>query len=309
MKLISIVIPVYRNEGSIALTYHKILAVLKTIQERYTYEFVFVNDGSDDNSYNELIKLTHLDDNIQVISFSRNFGQVAAFIAGHRHAKGDLSVYVSADLQDPPELILKMLQQWEAGNEIVICHRIDRDDKITAKIASKVFYLLMKLVNNKMPEGGFDYCLLDRQAIDKINAIDERNRFIQGDILWLGFNVAFIPYSRLKRIHGKSQWSISKKIKYFIDGVINTSYLPIRFMSAIGIIISLVGFAYAIAIAYARFINKTPFNGYAPIMITLLIVGGLIMIMLGIIGEYLWRVYDETRKRPEYIIKEKLTNK
>jgi dolichol-phosphate mannosyltransferase len=164
----------------------------------------------------------------------------------------------------------------------------------------------MKIANPKMPEGGFDYVLLDRKPLDVFAEIDERNRFFQGDILWMGFNIKFIPYKRQKRTIGKSQWNFSKKLKYFIDGSLNTSYLPIRFMSIIGITTAILGFIYALIVAYARLINKVPFKGYAPIVILLLIIGGLIMIMLGIIGEYLWRVYDESRKRPVYIVKDYL---
>ena len=302
MKL-SFVIPVFRNEGSIKPTFEKLLDLVKSLN--ISYEFIFVNDGSDDNSLGELIDLHQQDKNVKVISFSRNFGQVAAVIAGLKEVTGDAVVSMSADLQEPITLIENMIDRWKAGNEIVICHRVDREDSFIANNASKVFYKLMKYVNPKMPKGGFDFLLIDKKAVNVLNQIDERNRFFQGDILWLGFNTSFIPYSRLKRTIGKSQWTLSKKLKYFIDGLLNTSYIPIRLMSLIGIGISFLGFIYAIVIAYNRFINNTPFDGWAPIMITILIVGGLIMLMLGIIGEYVWRTYDETRKRSIYIIKDK----
>jgi glycosyltransferase involved in cell wall biosynthesis len=269
------------------------------------YEFVFINDGSDDNSLQELISLYESDSKVKIINFSRNFGQVSAIVAGYKEVVGDVVVNMSADLQEPVSLIEEMINKWKAGNEIVICHRIDREDSFIANNASKVFYKLMKYVNPKMPKGGFDFILMDKKVIDGLNQIDERNRFLQGDILWMGFNVAFIPYNRLKRTIGKSQWTLSKKLKYFIDGLLNTSYIPIRMMSLLGIIISFLGFIYAVVIAYNRFINNTPFDGWAPIMILILIIGGLIMLMLGIIGEYVWRTYDETRKRPLYIIKDK----
>jgi glycosyltransferase involved in cell wall biosynthesis len=269
------------------------------------YEFVFINDGSDDNSLQELISLYESDSKVKIINFSRNFGQVSAIVAGYKEVVGNVVVNMSADLQEPVSLIEEMINKWKAGNEIVICHRIDREDSFIANNASKVFYKLMKYVNPKMPKGGFDFILMDKKVIDGLNQIDERNRFLQGDILWMGFNVAFIPYNRLKRTIGKSQWTLSKKLKYFIDGLLNTSYIPIRMMSLLGIIISFLGFIYAVVIAYNRFINNTPFDGWAPIMILILIIGGLIMLMLGIIGEYVWRTYDETRKRPLYIIKDK----
>ena len=304
MIKLSFVIPVFRNEGSIFPTYEKIITLTQKLE--FGYEFIFVNDGSDDNSITELHALHNQDDKVKVLSFSRNFGQVAAIIAGMKEVTGDAAISLSADLQEPIELIENMITKWKSGNEIVICHRIDREDSFIANNASAIFYKLIKISNPKMPKGGFDFLLIDKKALVSFNQIDERNRFFQGDILWLGFNTAFIPYNRLKRTIGKSQWTLSKKLKYFIDGLLNTSYIPIRLMSLIGIVISLLGFIYAFVIAYNRFVNNTPFNGWAPIMITILIIGGLIILMLGIIGEYVWRTYDETRKRPIYIIKDKL---
>jgi dolichol-phosphate mannosyltransferase len=304
MKL-SFLIPVFRNEGSIIPTYQRLKELI--LHLHHDYEFVFVNDGSDDNSQEELLSLYEKDSRVKVLSFSRNFGQVAAIIAGLKETTGDAVISMSADLQEPIALIESMIVKWQLGNEIVICHRIDREDSFIANNASKLFYKMMQYVNPKMPKGGFDFLLIDKKAVEVLNQIDERNRFFQGDILWLGYNVAFIPYSRLKRTIGKSQWTLSKKLKYFIDGLLNTSYIPIRLISLLGIIFSLFGFMYAIDIAYNRFINNTPFNGWAPIMILILIIGGLIMLMLGVIGEYVWRTYDETRKRPLYIIKDKFS--
>ena len=305
--LISFILPVFRNEGSIRITCSKIEELFHYKLQTFDFEIVLVNDGSDDGSWAEILEITSVNERIKALSFSRNFGQVAAMIAGARYAKGNAAVFMSADLQDPVELIEEMIQEWQnQKSEIVICYRTDREDSISSKLTSAIFYRFMKIANPKMPEGGFDYVLLDRKPLDVFKEIDERNRFFQGDILWMGFNIKFIPYKRLKRTIGKSQWNFSKKLKYFIDGSLNTSYIPIRFMSMIGMATAIIGFIYAFVVAYTRFINKVPFKGYAPIVILLLIIGGLIMIMLGIIGEYLWRVYDETRKRPIYIIKEKL---
>ena len=305
--LISFILPVFRNEGSIRITCSKIEELFHYKLQTFDFEIVLVNDGSDDGSWAEILEITSVNERIKALAFSRNFGQVAAMIAGARYAKGNAAVFMSADLQDPVELIEEMIQEWQnQKSEIVICYRTDREDSISAKLTSAIFYRFMKIANPKMPEGGFDYVLLDRKPLDVFTEIDERNRFFQGDILWMGFNIKFIPYKRLKRTIGKSQWNFSKKLKYFIDGSLNTSYIPIRFMSMIGTATAILGFIYAFVVAYTRFINKVPFKGYAPIVILLLIIGGLIMIMLGIIGEYLWRVYDETRKRPVYIIKEQV---
>jgi dolichol-phosphate mannosyltransferase len=306
MKLLSFILPVFRNQGSIKITCDKITELITTQHTLLDYEIILINDGSDDGSWDEIKEVTKVSDKIKALSFSRNFGQVPAIIAGARYCKGDAAVIMSADLQDPVSLISEMIQSWEDSAQIAICYRIDREDSVLANFTSSIFYRFMKIANPKMPKGGFDFVLMDRAAIDVFAQLDERNRFFQGDILWMGFNIRFIPYKRLKRTIGKSQWSFAKKLKYFIDGSLNTSYLPIRFMSIAGVSVALLGFLYALVVMYARFVNEVPFKGYAPIVILLLVIGGMIMLMLGIIGEYLWRIYDETRKRPVYIVKEKL---
>jgi glycosyltransferase involved in cell wall biosynthesis len=308
MKLLSFILPVYRNQGSIKTTCNQIHEHLIRLHASLDYEIIIVNDGSDDSSWEEIIEISSLNKKVKALSFSRNFGQVPAIIAGARHCKGDAAIIMSADLQDPVSLISEMIHSWEASAEIAICYRMNREDSLMANFTSGIFYRFMKIANPNMPKGGFDFVLLDKKALDVFANIDERNRFFQGDILWMGFNIKFIPYKRMKRTTGKSQWSFSKKLKYFIDGSLNTSYLSIRFMSVMGIITALLGFLYALVVVYLRFINDVPFKGYAPIVIILLVIGGMTMIMLGIIGEYLWRIYDETRKRPIYLIKEKAGN-
>lgn len=302
-KKISIIIPVYRNEGTLHKTYVGLISNLKEVSNRYSYEIIFINDGSDDNSLDELLKIKKIDKNVIVIDFVRNFGQQSAILAGFQHAKGDAVIHISADLQDPPNLIINMIKGWKGGYKVVACERIDREDDFISKITSKIFYKLIKVAVPRMPTGGFDYFLVDKKVYKKVLDFDERNSFIQGDLLWLGYEPYFIKYKRLKRTVGRSQWSFGKKIKYFIDGLINTSYLPIRVMSFIGVATSFIGFAYAIVVLFSRIFNNIPFQGYAPIMIVLLISSGLIMLMLGLIGEYLWRIYDEVRKRPQYFIK------
>lgn len=303
-KLISFVIPVYRNAGSLEPSYLRIKDLL--LKYEYEFEIIFVNDGSDDRSLIELIALNQKDDRIRVISFSRNFGQVAAITAGFRAAVGDCCVLISADLQDPIEKVAEMIAAWQAGTEIAICFRAEREDGLVARMSSALFYRLIKIATPKMPEGGFDFLLLDKKALIEYNNLDERNRFFQGDILWLGFNVMFIPYNRQKRTIGKSQWSFSKKLKYFIDGLLNTSYIPIRMMTGLGLLTAMTGFLYTLIIIYNRFMNHVPFSGWAPIMVLILVIGGILMLMLGIIGEYMWRTYDESRKRPLYIIDKKI---
>lgn len=309
MKLVSFVIPVYRNEGSLRILYDGIVQLFKNKLPKFNYELVFVDDGSDDESLSELLKLRDQDSRVTVIEFSRNFGQLAAVSAGLLRAGGDCSVVMSADLQDPISLVEDMVKAWGESNEVVIGYRIARKDALTAKLASKMFYSLMQKIYPMIPSGGFDFLLLDKICVSEINKIHDKNRFFQGDVLGLGFNVKFIPYARLKRPIGKSQWTLSRKFKYFIDCLVTSSYVPIRFMSVIGSITAITGFLYGVLIVYARLTKHTPFNGWAPIMILILVIGGLLMLMLGVTGEYIWRIYDEVKKRPHYIIKKEYSEK
>lgn len=297
---ISFVLPVFRNAGSLRPSYSQICGLAEDLS--VSFEILFVNDGSDDGSLEEIMQLHAEDQRVRVISFSRNFGQVAAITAGFRGASGRACLLMSADLQDPIEKARDMILHWQQGQQVVICYRADREDSWFARFSSGFFYRLIKIGVPNMPEGGFDFLLLDRKALDVYNAIDERNRFFQGDILWLGFKTIFIPYSRQKRTIGKSQWKFSKKLKYFIDGWLNTSYIPIRMMSILGMCTAFSGFLYALVITYMRLFRNVPFSGWAPLMIVILLVGGVIMLMLGVIGEYVWRTYDEARKRPGYIV-------
>ncbi len=303
-KTISFVIPVFRNERALTVTYQRIAGVLASDLASYDYEFVFVDDGSDDNSLNELLEIRSGDPKVRIISFTRNFGQMAAIQAGLKAAGGDLVLHLSADLQDPVELIPQMVREHERGAEVAICYRAERADKLTSRITSRLFYGIVRLSFPQIPAGGFDYVLMDRRVVDAFNRLEVRNRFFQGDILWLGYRTTFIPYTRAKRTIGRSQYTLAKRLKNSLDAILDSSYLPIRFISLVGLITALLGFLYAINIAYWRLRHSTPFPGWAPIMIVLLIVGGLLMVMLGLIGEYVWRIYDEVKGKPNYVIRE-----
>lgn len=303
MKLVSIVIPVYFNEGSLALTYSVIKDVFQKLENAYNFELIFINDGSKDGSLQELLSLIQTDDRVKVIDLSRNFGQVQAITAGINFSKGDLIISLSADLQDPIEKIPEMITEFENGHDVVICNRIQRNDKFKDKVFASLFYQLMRTSNIQIPPGGFDMFLLSKKAYTALKQINESNRYLHADILWLGFSIKLIPAERKERTIGKSQYSFWKRVNSLLLCYFNTSNLPLRAMSVIGIFFAIVGFIYAIFITFSYFVNKTPFKGWAPIMILILIIGGLIMIMLGIIGEYLWRTYDESKKRPYYIVK------
>jgi dolichol-phosphate mannosyltransferase len=288
----------------VTVTYDKIVAMCRVDLPAYQREFVFVDDGSDDGSLAELLKIRERDDQVRIVSFTRNFGQMAAILAGLKHAQGDLVLHLSADLQDPVELIPQMVRQVEAGHEVVVAYRENREDRLSSRLTSRLFYAIVRLSLPTIPPGGFDYVLMVRRVVDAFNSIENRNRFFQGDVLWLGFRTSFIPYTRAKRTFGRSQYTFAKRLKNSLDAILDSSYLPIRFISLIGVLTAFSGFVYAADIVYARLMHHIPATGLAPIMILVLIIGGVLMLMLGIIGEYVWRIYDEVKGKPNYIVRQ-----
>ena len=302
---ISFVVAVYHNQGALAKTHEKIRVIFASDLVKHEYEIVFVDDGSKDGSLEEILAIREQDYHVKVITFSRNFGQMASMLAGFKEATGDAVINISADLQDPVELIPQMVEKWQTDSEIVICYRTDRADNFSAKLFSRLAYGFLRISNTQIPPGGFDFVLMDRKVMDVFNSIDVRHRYFQGDLLWTGYRTSFIPYTRLKRTIGKSQYNFSKKLKNFLDAVLDSSYLPIRFISLVGIITSSLGLLYSLSIAISWLRGETPFEGWAPIMIIILLVGGLIMVMLGVIGEYVWRINEEVRKKPNYIVRDK----
>lgn len=302
MKKISYVIPVYNNAGSIRLTWEAIVSLYQSRLSGYDYEIVFVNDGSRDGSYEEMREVAALDSKVKTLRFTRNFGQIAAITAGYAHASGDAVINMSADLQDPVELTADMVEAWTAGSEVVVAHRSDRNDSIGANAFSFLAYSALRASNPSIPKGGFDFVLMSRRALDHYLSYGGRNRFYQGDILWAGLPTTYLPYVRRRREIGKSQYSFSKKLKLFFDFMIDGSYTPIRFISLTGAILAVLGTIYAVVIMGAWFFHNTPFSGWAPIMVAILLVGGMIMLMLGIVGEYLWRILDEIKAKPVYIL-------
>jgi glycosyltransferase involved in cell wall biosynthesis len=233
--IISFVVAVYRNAGAISKTHEQIKSVFASDLQTHTYEIVFVDDGSDDGSLQEILALKKEDPRLKAITFTRNFGQMAAMLAGFKEATGDAVINISADLQDPVQLIPQMVGKWKDGSEIVVCYRTDRSDTLAAMLFSKFAYGALRLSIPKIPPGGFDFVLMDRKVVDEFNSIDVRNRFFQGDLLWTGYRTSFIPYVRLKRTIGKSQYHFGKKLKNFLDAILDASYLPIRFISAVGL--------------------------------------------------------------------------
>ena len=302
---VSIVVAVYQNEGSLVETHDRIQAAFEHDLPQHDYELVFVDDGSKDASWQEILDLQARDPRVKAITFTRNFGQMAAMLAGFKAATGDAVINISADLQDPIELIAQMVKQWEAGSELVICFRASRSDPLFARFTSRVAYSVLRMALPQIPRGGFDVVLMDRAVMDTFNAIDVRHRFFQGDLLWGGYRTSFIPYQRQERTVGRSQYNFWKRLKNFIDAVLDASYLPIRFITVLGVLTAALGFIWAVTIVISWIAGDSPFTGWAPLMVAVLVVGGLIMLMLGVIGEYVWRINEEVRKRPNYVVREK----
>jgi glycosyltransferase involved in cell wall biosynthesis len=302
--LLSLIIPVYYNEKNIAVTWSAVSETLNSLPEDLDWEVLFVDDGSGDRSYERLLEVQAGEpDRVRIIKFTRNFGQVAAITAGLATARGDCCVVMSADLQDPPELILEMSERWRNGSKIVLGTRSQREDGLVARVTSRIFYRLMRrFAIPNMPDSGFDFFLIDRRVVDLINLIDEKNSFIQGQILWTGFTPALIPYTRRRREIGKSRWTLARKLNYFVDGFVSYTETPIRLITLVGLTVSILSFAYASLIFILRLLWKIPVEGWAPIMIAMLMLGGIQLVMLGTIGEYLWRSYHETRRRPTFVI-------
>jgi len=302
----SIIIPIYYNEFNIEPTFEELQKEVLQQNIDKKYEVIFVDDGSGDNSLSKLLELREkYPELIKIIKLTRNFGQLAAMIAGYKYCRGKCAIVIDADLQDPPELINRMLNSFfNEGFQIVIGTRAKRKESLYRRITSRMAYsLIRKFTNVEMPDNGFNCSLLGRTILEIILENLEANPFFQGDILSTGYKVKHIPYLRRKREIGKSRMVFGKKIKIVLDSILAFSYLPIRIMSVTGITISFLGFIYAALIIYSRlFGGGYPFKGWAPIMVLVLVLSGFQMLMLGLIGEYLWRTLDQVRNKPRYII-------
>jgi glycosyltransferase involved in cell wall biosynthesis len=304
-KKLSIIIPVYFNETNIPSLYPQLEKVLKN--QEFTYEIIFVDDGSEDNSYLELLKLRDLDSNIKILKLSKNYGSHTAILAGLSYAKGDCATVLSADLQDPPNIILEMYKKWLIGNKVVLAVRSGREESFLKRFFSNTYYKLMKKFALKnMPYGGFDCFLIDKKVIGSLIKMQEKNTSIMGQILWCGFQTEQIYYIRKERESGKSRWTLTKKFKLFTDSFLSFSYFPIRFMSGVGFIFSIIGFIGIMYLIVNKLLHNISMQGWTSIIVLILFVSGIQMLMISIIGEYVWRILDESKKRPVYIVEEEV---
>jgi glycosyltransferase involved in cell wall biosynthesis len=303
-KLVSIVIPVFRNEGSLLALHIKLVEAVAMVCHELDYEIIFVDDGSDDNSLNELLSIAGTDPRVVVIKLSRNFGQFAANNAGFQFAKGDVVINMSADLQDPPELIVPMIEKILDGSDIVLAVRTKTAESFFKSLTSKIHYKLVRISVPNFPKGGFDFWAVNKRAFTAFMSFTDVIRRNQIDLLSIGYKVSTVEYEKQPRIHGSSQYTFFKRLNISITQILTTAFWPLRMASALGVFFTLAGLIYTTYLFFSYFVRQTPFEGWTPIMMLILIIGGIIMTMLGIIGEYLWRIYFEAKKRPLYFIDE-----
>jgi dolichol-phosphate mannosyltransferase len=305
MKTISVVTPVYYNEGSLGPLLTELIEVEAKLQERgIALELIFVDDGSGDRSFDELLKIKERRPATKIIKLTRNFGAIHATKTGFRFVTGDCFMNLAADLQDPPDLILQVIEKWQKGSKFVLATRSHRDDPLSSKFFAWIYYVLLRLfVVNDYPRGGFDLALMDKALLPYLNN-SSKNINTPLFAYWLGFRPDIIEYARRKRTHGKSRWNFWKRLKLFIDAILGFSIVPIRMISVVGVIVSLLSFAYGFIILFNTLIGRSAIPGFATIVALLSFLLGMVIVMLGIIGEYLWRIFDETNKRPEAVIEE-----
>lgn len=304
MKL-SIVVPVYYNADSLEDMYidlkEKVLTKLEC-----EYELIFVNDGSGDESYQIMKKLKEQDENIRNFSLSRNFGSHAAILCGLEHMTGDCAVVKAADMQEPSELILDMLESWKKGNNVVLAVRQERNESFKQKYFANLYYTLVrKMALSNMPEAGFDIYLVDKKVVNVLSALDEKNSSLACQILWSGFKTDMVPYVRLARQVGKSRWTLAKKLRLVMDTLFSFSTVPIKAVTTIGIFSFCGAIIWAIAEVVFKLMGMIDVSGWTTLFIFNLFSFGVIMLTLGILGEYLWRTFDASRNRPPYIVEEK----
>ena len=308
MKKISVVIPMYFEEEVAEECYKRTQNVLDNLKD-YEYEIIFVNDGSQDKTLEILEKIAVHDKKVKVISFSRNFGHQAAVTAGLKYTTGDAVVIMDADMQDPPEVIEQMVALWEQGNEVIYAKRKTRKGETKFKLLSaKMFYKILNgLSDIEIPKDTGDFRLADRKVIDVINSIPEHNKFLRGLFSWVGFRQVPLEYERKERIAGKTKYPLKKMLKLAANGIMSFSTKPLKILGLLGMISVMISICILIysLVSYAFNLNQlTP--GWTSIMVTVTFLGGMQLLSIWIMSEYIGRIYDEVKNRPQYIIDKKI---
>lgn len=297
---VSIVIPVYNNAESLSVLISQIQNEMRVNNPELSYELVLVDDGSTDLSWN--IISSYAEKNIIAIKLTRNFGQLGAMKAGYANAFGRCLISISSDLQDPTTLITKMIASWKRGYDLVLCERSSRDDKRIIKLTSKIAYYFLAKEISEIPRGGFDVFLFSANLRDNILSLKGRYNFLQADLLFFGYKFEVINYHREKRPFGKSGYTFKKRFKNFQDALLDSNYTLINFFFKVGSSISFLGFILGLIILTGKLLGKTPFNGFTVIACSILFIGGIQIMLTGLVGQYVARIYDASREKPAFHI-------
>ena len=303
MTKLSLVVAAFNEQENLPRLYERVCAI-NWAALGVEIELIFVDDHSRDRTPQVLCELAARDSRVKWLRFSRNFGSHKAFTAGLEHATGDAAVILAADLQDPPETVPQLLEKWRAGAKVVWAVRGEREgETFFTLLFAKIYYRLMRrYAVAEMPETGADFLLMDRLVLDALRAAPERNTSLLALIQWMGFNQAQIIYTKAARTAGVSKWTFSKRLKLALDSFVSFSYAPIRLMSMFGFSFALLGFLYALFLIVRRIFFGNVIEGWTSLVCVVLILSGVQLIMLGVLGEYLWRTFDESRRRPRYLI-------
>ena len=302
---ISVVVPMYNEEEVMAESYKRLAAVMDTCE--YEYELVFINDGSKDKTMEIMGEVAKKDNRVKLINFSRNFGHQIAISAGIDYAKGDAVIIIDADLQDPPEVMLEMIKKWEEGYDVVYGKRLKRKGETAfKKLTAKMFYrTLNSLTSVDMPVDTGDFRLISRRVCETLKKIGERNRFMRGIVSWIGYKQTEVTYVREERFAGETKYPLKKMLKLASDGIVSFSYKPLKISIVAGTIVAVSSFIYLIVVIIQRiFFESTIQIGWASMIAITLFLNGFILLMLGIIGQYIGRIYEESKARPLYIVQD-----
>ncbi len=304
--VLSVVVPVFNEEEVLPETYRRLTVIMEGMGK--SYELLFVNDGSVDRSRIILEELAQKDRRVRVIHFSRNFGHQAAITAGMDHARGEAVVVIDADLQDPPEVIPEMVAKWQEGYEVVYGKRVKREGETFFKrfTASLFYRFLQRMTSIDIPLDTGDFRLLDRKVVEVMRLLREKNRFMRGLVSWVGFRQIALPYVREKRFAGETKYPLRKMLKLAWDGITSFSDKPLKIAAYIGFLLSFFSFVYLLVILISKLLGKSTVPGWASIAVMNLFFNGVILVILGVMGEYIGRIYDEAKNRPLYIV-EKIT--
>lgn len=301
---LSIVVPCYNESEGLLCFYERVARVLENCN--LDYEIIFINDGSDDQTLQVMSSLRQINQKVKLIDLSRNFGKEIAMTAGIDFASGAAVIVIDADLQHPPELIPEMYRYWREGFDVVYATRVKHDDEtfFKKKSAQAFYWVIAKLSNVRIPENAGDYRLMSRRAVEAIKQFQEQHRFMKGLYGWIGYRQISIPYHREPRHAGKSKWSYWQLWNFAIEGITSFSYGPLRVASYLGIVTAFLAILYASIEIIKVIVRGRDVPGYASIMVTLLFIGAVQLITLGIIGEYLGRIFNEVKRRPLYLVQE-----